>query len=109
VSGYDDFESYTVVVYQQERPAGAPDLDEDGRRELLAGHRAFLAEMRAAGELLHNGRFVGGGGLCFYACDVEKTRALVQRDPYLIVGDREVEIYTWQCPPGVVSFNTERN
>jgi uncharacterized protein YciI len=102
-----DQDIYTVVVYLQQRPPTAPILDDEQQVALDAQHIKYVTQMRAAGKLLHSGRFDGGGGLSIYACSPQETAELLSDDPYLAEGHRVAEIYTWRTRAGVMSFTNQ--
>ncbi|MDF2714770.1 MAG: 2-hydroxy-3-oxopropionate reductase [Paenibacillus sp.] len=74
-----------------------PMRDEEKSRIHRSEHLAYLEEMRRAGRIFVNGRFVdGAGGLVIYkASSLEEARAMVENDPYVRHGARSCEIHEW--------------
>ena len=106
-SGWESFDAYSVILYQHEWPATKPELSPEAWDALHREHVTFLQELRDSGQLLVNGPFDGGGGFVFLSTDLAEARRIAERDPFVAAGLRDVEVHTWRCPPGALTFNRE--
>ncbi|MDN7241613.1 YciI family protein [Planococcus sp. N028] len=76
-----------------------PMLDAEKSQQFRTDHLGFLREMREAGHVYGNGRFVdGAGGLVIYlAASHYECESLVKQDPYIKNGARLYEIHEWEA------------
>ena len=88
------------------RPPTAPDLSNEERAEVQAGHMANIEAMAKAGELAIAGPFVEDTSLrgifVFRTIDRAKIDALVANDPAVKRGRLKLEPFTWWVSKGVM-------
>ena len=88
------------------RPPDAPELGDDERAAVQAGHMANIDAMAKAGELAIAGPFTEDtplrGVFVFRTVDRSKIDALVANDPAVKRGRLKLEPYTWWVSKGVL-------
>ena len=68
--------------------------------EVIEPHRAFLAELRVAGQLELTGGFTDGSGGAYLLKNLDSldaAKALVARDPLAQHGSSEIHVYEWDA------------
>lgn len=68
--------------------------------DVIEPHRAFLADLRAAGQLELTGGFSDGSGGAYLLKNVgslEQARALVARDPLVLRETSDITIHEWDA------------
>lgn len=68
--------------------------------DVIEPHRAFLAELRAAGQLELTGGFSDGSGGAYLLKNVaslEDAKALAARDPLALRDTSEITVYEWDA------------
>jgi uncharacterized protein len=102
----DEFDSYQLVLL--ERPAAAPELDEESWAGLQRQHLGHFATMRRAGLLMVAGPIRGDeaiAGICLYrAGSTERARALAEDDPAVRAGQFAVRAMGWITPKDAISW-----
>jgi len=98
-------DAYTLVFLRR-RP-DAPTMSEDELDDLQQRHLAFNAGLRAAGQIVTNGRLIGQPdeslrGISVYRTSVDETRRLAQQDPSVQAGRLAIEVCTWLMPVGIL-------
>jgi uncharacterized protein YciI len=102
-----ELESFELVLLR--KPENPTDYDDAELERIQGEHLAFLAGLRASGEIVTNGPVVDQPdtslrGLAFYRTgSLEQARQLAEADPAVRAGRLTVEIMTWYCPPGSMS------
>ena len=101
---FTDVEPCTLALLV--RPPTAPDLSDEERKTVQAGHMANIEAMAAAGELAIAGPFVEDTSLrgifVFRTTDRGKIDALVANDPAVKRGRLKLEPFTWYLSKGVL-------
>ena len=65
---------------------------------VLAPHRAFLDELRAAGQLDMTGGFSdrsGGAYVLVNVASLDEAKAIAARDPLALTGTSDLTVYEW--------------
>ena len=92
------------------RPQDAPSYPEEVLQRIQKEHLAFHARLREAGDIVTNGPVSDQPdgslrGLTFYRTgSLAQARQLAEADPAVRAGRLSVEIMTWYCPPGTMSW-----
>jgi uncharacterized protein YciI len=76
----------------------APVKDKEKSQRYRPEHLAFLKEQTERGHVLMNGKFADGtGGLVIYQAEsLEAVEKIVENDPFVISGARDVTIHEWE-------------
>jgi uncharacterized protein YciI len=97
-------EAYELVMLR--RPADAPSYDDEALERIQAGHLAYHAQLREAGQVVTNGPLTDQPdeslrGLTFYRTgSLTEARRLAEADPAVQAGRLAVDVMTWYCPAG---------
>ena len=101
---FTDVEPCTLALLV--RPPTAPELSDEERKTVQAGHMANIEAMAEAGELVIAGPFVEDTSLrgifVFRTTDRAKIDTLVANDPAVKRGRLKLEPFTWYLSKGVL-------
>jgi uncharacterized protein YciI len=101
-----ELESFELVLLR--RPPDARPYDEETLERIQREHLAYLAGLRASGEVATNGPVMEQPdeslrGLAFYRTgSLARARELAEADPAVRAGRLVVEVMTWLCPTGAL-------
>jgi uncharacterized protein YciI len=102
-----ELEAFELVLLR--RPENAPAYPAADLERIQAGHLAYHARLRDAGQIVTNGPVTDQPdpslrGLTFYRTgSLDQARHLAEADPAVRAGRLAIEIMNWHCPPGTMS------
>ena len=98
-----ELDSLTLVLLK--RPLDATEYPEEDLDRIQEEHLQYLAGLHEQGVLLVYGPFDGQPderlrGMGLFRSSVDEARALSEKDPAVIAGRIEVDVFTWFYPKG---------
>ena len=107
-----ELEEFELVILR--RPQDPTPYDDDTLDRIQSEHLAYLAGLRASGQVVVNGPVVDQPdesmrGLTFFRTgSVETARQLAENDPAVKAGRLTIEVMRWWCPPGLMVASGRR-